>query len=87
MFMILLGLKLLDFESNGNRVQGTQAFVAHEEDGVIGQRTDKLFFKDGFELPDLKPGMTLEVAFNRRGKPEKVTVASAPQRLNLSKQQ
>ncbi len=87
MLMCLLGLKSLDFESNGERVKGTQAFVSYDEDGVVGQRTDKLFFKDGFELPDsLKPGVTLEVAFNHRGKPEKVMVAPAPQRLNLGKQ-
>lgn len=87
MLMYLLGMKHLDFESNGERVKGIQAFVSHTEDGVIGQRTDKLFFKDGFELPDdLKPGMTLDVAFNHRGKPEKVTVAQTSQRLSLGKQ-
>lgn len=86
MNMILLGYKLLDFESNGERVKGTQAFVAFQEDGVTGQRTDKLFFRDGFELPDLTPGMTLDVTFNRRGKPEKVAAAQTSQRLNLGKQ-
>lgn len=86
MNMILLGYKLLDFESNGERVKGTQAFVAFQEDGVTGQRTDKLFFRDGFELPELTPGVTLDVAFNHRGKPEKVTAAQTSQRLNLGKQ-
>ncbi len=87
MLMNLLGVKALDFESEGERIKGLQAFVAYEEDGVVGQRTDKLFFKDGFELPDgLKPGMTLDVMFNRRGKPDKVTVAQTAQRLNLGKQ-
>lgn len=87
MLMYILGMKPLDFESNGDRIKGTQLFVSYAEDGVIGQRADKLFLKDGFELPDdLKPGVTLEVAFNHRGKPEKVTVAQTTQRLNLGKQ-
>lgn len=88
MQMTLLGYKALDFESNGERVQGTQAFVAYTEDGVEGQRTDKLFFKSGkssFEIPELQVGATLDVTFNRRGKPEKVTVVPSAQRLNLSK--
>lgn len=85
MLMYLLGFKALDFESNGEQVKGTQAFVAFQEDGVTGQRTDKLFFRYGFELPELSPGMTLEVDFNHRGKPEKVTVVQN-QRLNLGKQ-
>ena len=75
MLMTLLGLKSLDFESNGERIKGIQGFVSYPEDGVTGQRTDKLYFKDGFELPDdLKPGMTIDVLFNHRGKPEKVAL-------------
>lgn len=83
MQVLLMGLRALDFASNDGQVKGMQLFVAYPEDGVEGQMTDKLFLKDGFELPDgLKPGATLEVSFNHRGKPEKVTVA---QRLNLSR--
>lgn len=85
MNMTLLGYKLLDFDSNGERVKGTQAFVACPEDGVTGQRTDKLFFRDGFELPELQPGMTLDLVYNRRGKPEKVTAVPTSQRINLGK--
>ena len=43
MKMELVGYKSLDFESNGERVKGTQAFIAFEEEGVEGKRTDKLF--------------------------------------------
>lgn len=87
MQMILLGYKHLDFTNDkGETVKGTQAFVSFTEDGVEGQRTDKLFFKEGFELPDLKPGMTLDVVFNRKGKAEQVVAAPASQRLNLGKQ-
>ena len=86
MLMLLMGYKGLDFESNGSRIKGIQAFMAFHADGVTGQQVDKLFFKDGFALPDLQPGMTLDVSFNNRGKPEKVTVAQTAQKLNLGKQ-
>ena len=87
MLMTLLGFRVLDFESNGEKVKGVQAFVSFMEEGVCGARTDKLFFRDGsIELPELQPGMTLDVAFNHRGKPEKVAVSHSSQRLNLGKQ-
>lgn len=85
MLVLLLGYRILDFESDGGRVKGTQTFVSYSEDGVVGQMTDKLFFKDGFELPELTPGMTLDVTFNRRGRPEKVAAAPTTQRLTLNK--
>lgn len=86
MLVYLLGYKLLDFTNDrGESVKGTQAFVSFQEDGVTGQRTDKLFFKDGMVIPELTPGMTLDVAYNRKGKPEKVTAVETPQRLNLNK--
>lgn len=86
MLMLLMGHKDLDFESNGKRIKGKQMFAAFPEEGVTGQRTEKLFFKDGIPLPDLQPGMYLEVSFNHKGKPEKVTVAQTTQRVNLNKQ-
>lgn len=83
----LLGYKLLNFTNDrGELVKGVQAFVSFEEDGVTGQRTDKLFFKDGMELPELTPGMTLDVVYNRKGRPEKVTAVQTSQRINLNKQ-
>ena len=86
MQVLLMGLRTLDFESNGDQIKGMQLFVAYPEDGVEGQMTDKIFLRDGFELPDgLKPGMNLDVTFNRRGRPEKVVAAPATQRLTLNK--
>lgn len=88
MLAYLLGYKLLDFTNDrGEPVKGTQAFVAFQEDGVTGQRTEKLFFNEskGMVIPELTIGMTLDVAYNRRGKPEKVTAVETPQRLNLNK--
>jgi hypothetical protein len=58
-------------------VQGVQAFVAYDEAGVTGQRTDKMFFREGFPLPELAPGMLLDITFNNRGKPERVEVINA----------
>lgn len=87
MEMILLGSKKLNFTNNqGESVKGTQVFVSFEEEGVEGQRTDTLFFRDGFELPNFKPGMTIDVVFNRKGKPVQVVATSASQRINLGKQ-
>lgn len=86
MLVLLMGIRALDFESNGEKVKGTQLFVAYPEDGVEGQMADKLFIKESVELPDgLKPGMNLDVTFNRRGRPEKVVAAPATQRLTLNK--
>ena len=85
MFMSLLGYKPLDFESGNDHVKGMQLFVSYAEDGVTGHRTDKLFLKDSFVLPELRVGDTLDVSFNHRGKAEKITVAPANQRLNLGK--
>lgn len=87
MLAYLLGYKFLNFTNDrGELIKGVQAFVASQEEGVIGQRADKLFFKDGMELPELTPGMALDVAYNRKGRPEKVTAAPAAQKLNLGKQ-
>lgn len=83
----LLGTRLLDFTAGDNSpVKGIQLFIAYEEDGVVGQRADKLFLRDGFSLPDgLKPGCMLDIAFNNRGKPESIRVVPQKQ-LNISTQ-
>lgn len=84
MKVTLLGYKVLDFKSSDNTdVKGTQAFVSYEEEGVIGCRTDKFFFKDGISIPAIAPGDTLDITFNRHGKPESIHVVSNKQ-INLS---
>lgn len=86
MIVTLMGWKHLDFSNDrGEQIKGTQTYVAFQEDGVTGQQTEKLFLKDSMELPELTPGMALDVSFNRKGKPEKVTAAPATQKLNLGK--
>lgn len=82
----LLGYKHLDFNNDkGEEIKGTQIYGSFPEDGVTGAMVGKYFLRDDFDLPELTPGMTLEVTYNRKGKPEKVTEAPAAQRLNLSK--
>lgn len=68
------GWKLLDFVSKeGQSVKGLKLYVTCKEDGVIGLMTDSLFIRDGIEIPkDLKVGETVEIVFNRKGKPEGV---------------
>lgn len=73
MKMILIGYRKLDFTpDNGDTVKGTQLFISYIENGVTGEMTDKLFVRDGLELPALTPGMTLDVSFTRKGKVESV---------------
>lgn len=75
-FYVLLGYRPLDFTTDdGNAVKGTQLFVRFPEDGVTGEMCDKLFVRDGIELPALTPGMTLDIRFNRKGKVAAVKVA------------
>ncbi len=79
MDMKLLGYRKLDFiPDGGEAVKGTQFFMGWEEDGVTGLMTDKLFIRDGMELPALALGMMLDVQFNRRGKVVAVKTTAAP---------
>lgn len=71
----LLGARELDFKSgDGSPVKGIQLFISFPEEGVAGEMVDKLFLRNGFVLPACKPGDMLEVAFNRKGKPEAITL-------------
>jgi len=73
MKMRLLGARDLDFKANdGSQVRGMQLFVAYAADGVVGEMTDKLFIRDGVELPQFKVGDNIDVAFNNRGKVDSV---------------
>ncbi len=84
MHMKVVGYRSLDFVSDGEKVCGTQLFTSFPEDGVTGEMTDKLFIREGsLELPALKVGQTLEVSFNRKGKPEAISAAPGGRTLNL----
>lgn len=83
----LLGFKKLDFTSNDkSQIKGTQFFIAFSDDGVTGQRTDKLFLRDDFPLPDVKPGNVIEITYNRHGKAENIRVVNNSKQINISTQ-
>ncbi len=71
----LLGARELNFQSgDGTAVKGIQLYISFPDDNVVGEMTDKLFLRDGFSLPACKPGDMLEITFNRKGKPETITL-------------
>lgn len=75
MQVLLLGHRLLDFTtSDGTAIKGCKLYYAFTEDGVNGRMCDSLFVRDDFPLPALKPGQTLDISFNRKGKAESVVV-------------
>jgi len=81
---ILRGFRKLDFVSDGNPIKGTQLFTSAPEKGIEGEMTFKHFVSEDIPLPTLEPGMTIEISFNRKGKPERIEAASAKQ-INLNK--
>lgn len=73
----LLGHRRLDFKDrDGSDVKGMQLYVSFSEDGVTGEMCDKLFVRDGVELPPLTPGMNLDVTYNHKGRV--VAIKAAP---------
>lgn len=73
----LLGVQPIQFtNSNGEEVKGCNIYIAFEEERVHGLRTEKLFLRDGIELPkDTKINDVLSISFNMKGKPERVSKA------------
>lgn len=75
MLMLLRGYRQIDFKSDDGPVRGIHLFVTFQEDGVTGEMVDKLFLREGFPVPKgLTVGGQIDVAFNRRGKPERITI-------------
>ncbi|WP_283606648.1 hypothetical protein [Faecalispora anaeroviscerum] len=71
----LLGARELNFQSgDGTAVKGIQLYISFPDESVVGEMTDKLFLRDGFALPACKPGDMLDITFNRKGKPETITL-------------
>ena len=70
----LVGFRALDFKSDsGDQIKGTQLFVSFPDSETTGNMTERLFIRSETQLPqNLKPGDTLEVSFNMRGKVEAV---------------
>lgn len=70
----LVGIQHVNFTNNsGETITGTNIFCAFKEENVEGLRTEKLFLRNGIELPDCKLNDTLEISFNRKGKVERVS--------------
>lgn len=77
MRMKLVGVSLVNFVNNaGETIKGQNIFVLYESESVTGFKADKIFLKDGIELPkDTKINDMLEISFDMRGKVEHLSKA------------
>lgn len=73
----LLGVQRIEFNNaNGEKISGNNFFISFKDENVNGEKTEKLFIKEGIEIPkDLKLNDTIEVTFNMKGKVESVSKA------------
>lgn len=72
------GIRQLDFRTAEGEVQGTQVFYSHPSEGVIGEKTDKLFLRKGFPLPaELAPGKYCDIYCDTKGHVEHIQIVSA----------
>lgn len=77
MQVYLCGYCHLDFVStDGNRIQGTNLFVSHPENNVTGEMVERVFVRQGIELPaEMAPGDILDIDCSTKGKVLKIAVA------------
>ncbi|WP_285946498.1 hypothetical protein [Thomasclavelia cocleata] len=70
----LLGVMKVNFTNSQNEaVQGTNLFVAFQDEAVEGLRCEKFFLKDSIALPkNTKINDVIDIIFNFKGKIEKV---------------
>lgn len=69
----VLGLQTINFtNNNGETITGTKIFCAFNDPAVEGHRTEGFFIKSDIKLPEFKVNDTIDICFNRKGKPEKV---------------
>lgn len=77
MLMRVLGIAPVDFTSDdGTHIQGFSLYTAFEDERVKGERTEKLFVRQGVELPKMAIGDPVQVSFNMRGKVETIEAAA-----------
>ena len=71
----LMGVQDLDFSTDsGDRIKGSNLFVAFEDEHVTGMKTDKLFIREDIKFPEnVKIGEQLDILFNMKGKPETIS--------------
>lgn len=74
MQMKLVGISPVEFTNNaGESIKGQRIYVLFKDEHTNGLRAEKLFLKDGIDLPkDTKLNDMLEVTFNMRGRVEMV---------------
>lgn len=73
----LVGVMLVDFSNaSGEKISGTNLFVAFKDENVQGMRTEKFFVKDGIALPEqMKINDVLDISFNHKGRIESIKKA------------
>lgn len=71
----IIGVQPIQFTNNhGEEIKGTNIYVAFKDENVTGLRAEKMFLKNGIELPkDTKVNDTVEIAFNFKGKIESIS--------------
>jgi hypothetical protein len=74
----LIGLQHINFtNTSGETINGKNIFVAFKDENIEGYRTEKFFLREGIELPtDTKINDSIEIAYNYKGRIEKVTKVS-----------
>lgn len=77
MQMKLVGISPVNFVNNtGETIKGQNVYVLFKDENTNGLKADKLFLKDGIELPkDTKLNDMLEVSFNMKGRVEMINKA------------
>lgn len=72
------GIYELDFTTkDGDNIQGTQVFYSYPCEGVVGEKTDKLFFRKGSQLPPgLAPGKYFDIFCDTKGHVEHIQAVS-----------
>lgn len=70
----LLGVQTLQFKTDsGNLIEGHNLYIGYTDENVSGMKASKIFVNKSVALPQgLKQGSMLEIAFNMKGKPEKI---------------
>lgn len=77
MRVCIRGIRQLDFTTADGEVKGTQIFFTHPSEGVVGEKSDKLFVKKGFALPaDLAPGRQCDIYCDTRGHVEHIQMVA-----------
>lgn len=78
MRVCIRGIRQLDFTTPDGEVKRTQIFFSHPSEGVTGEKTDKIFVRQGFALPaDLAPGRQCDIYCDTKGHVEYVQLVAA----------